>query len=352
MGRSVLVLGALALTGCQDGFVLTTVQKPVVTDITAVKAADERVRLAGIVRRLEGEKQELGEVLRMLIGRRAESQTRLRDAVGSDDESLLRANAVDWSLYLSRPDVADTAVPIYADELCRHWLHCEQVEKRIRVIDLALAEAHAWLDLSEDYKQFHGRDLQNELLLVKLEIIADDKIPVPDAPSPDDVAQSLEAEFRSARETAERLAAQRKAEELAAQREAEKNAARREAERRALLRARQIATERAARQTQRQTLARERAAALKMYSGAYHDFFQGKYESALTSLDQAIGLDPDDPRFHFFRGLVRLRQGQGEDAGADFRRGGELERQGAFGVNAALERIQGQERLMIEEYRP
>jgi tetratricopeptide (TPR) repeat protein len=367
MGRSVLVLGLLALAGCRDGFVLTTVQKPVVTDTAAVKATDERVRLAGILARLEGEEQELGNVLRTLAGRRAESQMRLRDAVGSDYGNLIQANAVDWSLYLSRPDVANTAVPVYAEELCRHRVHCEQVDKRIRVIDLALAESHAWLELSGDYKRFHGVDLQNPLLLVKLEAIAEDKILAPDTPSPDDVAQALKAAFRPAREVAElrrrtaevsereateRLAAQRKAEELAAQREAEKDAARREAERQALLRAAEFAAASAAQQDQVHTLARQRADALKLYGGAYHDFFDGKYEKALASLDQAIDLDPADPRYRFYRGLVRLRLGQSEDAVVDFRRGGELERQGAFGVGAAMERIQGRERLMIEEYRP
>ena len=368
MSRYFVILSVLAILGCQKSFIAHEVQKPVlVTEGDDSETAGQRHRFEEIVGCLEREREERKEQLQTLADRRTESHARLREALGDAYVELLASDSVELSLYLSRPDVTGPVVPIYAVELCRHVLHSEQVQNRIHVIDLALAEAHAWLDLSDDYGRFHAMDVQNETLLFKLEFIAEDSFSPPSEPSRDDVVQSLDDEFRLAREAAEtqqvalalakqevaeKLAARREAERLAARQQAGKEAARREAERVALLKA---AEEETARQTQKdeiRRLARQQADALKIYGGTYHHFFEGKYKLVLDALDQAIALDSSDPRYFYFRGLARLRLGQSEEADRDFREGGELERQGAFGVGAALERIQGRDRLTIERYRP
>ena len=51
----------------------------------------------------------------------------------------------------------------------------------------------------------------------------------------------------------------------------------------------------------------------------------GQFNHALRDYDQAIKLDPKNARIYANRGMVKLRQGKGEDAQTDFNKAMELE---------------------------
>lgn len=90
-----------------------------------------------------------------------------------------------------------------------------------------------------------------------------------------------------------------------------------------------------------------------LYGRGVHAFFEHRYEESHGLLTKAITSGLEDPRAHYFRGLAYLRLGRPEEAQADFATGAELESSSAEPVNIgrALERIQGAERLKIEQQR-
>jgi hypothetical protein len=264
--------------------------------------------------------------------------------------------------------LVDDVVRAYAEELVNHISHSKLAEERSHILDLALAEGHAWLELANDYQEYHGIDLRNDVLLAKLEIIADEPFPVPDEPTDEEIAQILETEFaivrkeaeaerqaiaRVERQAAEERARQREAERLAAVQAARRDATKQEALRQAELQAQRQEIARIVQQQEIQERARHQAAALKLYGSAYHSFWNGNYQVALDGLDRAIELNSEDPRCFYYRGLSSLRLGDREAALNDFERGGELELLQTFtGVGVALERLQGPDRLLVEQYRP
>jgi hypothetical protein len=80
--------------------------------------------------------------------------------------------------------------------------------------------------------------------------------------------------------------------------------------------------------------------------------YRGQYDQAIQHLDLATAHGSQDPRVYFFRGLAKLRQGRSAEARFDFEEGARLEvQQGRKDIGRAIERIQGSERLVLEEYR-
>lgn len=90
------------------------------------------------------------------------------------------------------------------------------------------------------------------------------------------------------------------------------------------------------------------------YGKGVHRYFARDYAGAFEYLNKAIENGSDDPRCYYFRGLTYLNLGREEEAHDDFRQGAELEMRDTtkvFSVSKALERIQGRNRMIIEEYR-
>jgi hypothetical protein len=89
------------------------------------------------------------------------------------------------------------------------------------------------------------------------------------------------------------------------------------------------------------------------YGDGVHAYFRGNSSRAEESLSSAMSLDSQDPRIYYFRALSLLLQGRMAEARGDMQGGAALEAQrpGRFAVGAALERVQGRDRLLIEQYR-
>src|SRR5690348_5303256 len=86
------------------------------------------------------------------------------------------------------------------------------------------------------------------------------------------------------------------------------------------------------------------------YGRGVHAMHRGQYAEALAQFDMATGYDSDDPRIFFWRGIAKSRLGMRDDARVDFQIGAQLEvQQGRHDVGSALQRIQGGERLALEE---
>jgi len=91
-----------------------------------------------------------------------------------------------------------------------------------------------------------------------------------------------------------------------------------------------------------------------LYGQGVHKFFARNYVGAFEDFNTAIENGSDDPRCFYFRGLTYLNLGREDEAKADFEKASQLEMQAAgkfFNVSKALERIQGRQRVMIEQYR-
>lgn len=93
-------------------------------------------------------------------------------------------------------------------------------------------------------------------------------------------------------------------------------------------------------------------------AGLYHEgvkaYFSGDAAKAAEVLGSATQAGSNDPRAYFFLGLAQNRLRKGKDAEASYRRGAELESQSYnnfYNVSAALERVQGDERRVLETYR-
>jgi Tfp pilus assembly protein PilF len=89
------------------------------------------------------------------------------------------------------------------------------------------------------------------------------------------------------------------------------------------------------------------------YSQGVHAYFSGQSAAAERSLSTALAINPNDPRSYYFRALCELRQGRADEARSDMQMGAALEAQSPnrFAVGAALERVQGGNRLLLEQYR-
>ena len=85
-----------------------------------------------------------------------------------------------------------------------------------------------------------------------------------------------------------------------------------------------------------------------------HAFFAGDYQKSYTELNEAVKAKTIDPRVYLFRGLALYRMDRADAAKKDFQQGARLEVSKSnyfFDVNKSLRRIQGEERLLIENAR-
>lgn len=93
--------------------------------------------------------------------------------------------------------------------------------------------------------------------------------------------------------------------------------------------------------------------AAKLYDQGVNAYFAGRACQADSLLSEAIMWNSEDPRAYYFRALSLLRQGRVDEARGDMLVGSMLEAQKPqrFAVGAALERIQGSDRLLLEKFR-
>jgi hypothetical protein len=90
------------------------------------------------------------------------------------------------------------------------------------------------------------------------------------------------------------------------------------------------------------------------YGKGLHEYWQGQYAAAEDDFAKAVAAFDQDARYHYYLGLSRLQQGNEGAALRDFQKGARLERENRPGprlVNASLERLQGQLRFQLDEYR-
>ena len=92
---------------------------------------------------------------------------------------------------------------------------------------------------------------------------------------------------------------------------------------------------------------------LAIYGDGVHSFYAGNFQQSYDYLSQVIDIGTDDPRVYYFRGLSALRLGSQRDADDDFKKGAtfEAQRGNTRTVSRALERIQGPDRLLLEQSR-
>ena len=89
----------------------------------------------------------------------------------------------------------------------------------------------------------------------------------------------------------------------------------------------------------------------QLYGSGVHAYFAGQFKAAHAFLTQAAASESQDPRIYYFRGLVYVRLGRPDEAKLDFAKGALLEETATddiYGVDRALERVQGKTRLEIE----
>jgi hypothetical protein len=93
--------------------------------------------------------------------------------------------------------------------------------------------------------------------------------------------------------------------------------------------------------------------ASKHYAAGLNFYFDGDYGSAERAFAEAVDNDPNDARYYYFLGLSRLALGKPEGR-EDLDQGGALEQQGrppSPVISAALERVQGRLRRVVNEAR-
>ena len=92
----------------------------------------------------------------------------------------------------------------------------------------------------------------------------------------------------------------------------------------------------------------------QLYSAGVQAFHAQRYADAVGFFDRIERLGAQDPRAFFFRGLSHSRSGNVAAATADYETAAAMELTVAgrtYSVPKALERIQGRERMVIEQYR-
>jgi hypothetical protein len=94
-------------------------------------------------------------------------------------------------------------------------------------------------------------------------------------------------------------------------------------------------------------------AAADLYGRGVHAYFAGGSTEAEALLSRALVINPHDPRLFYFRALSRLRLGRTDEARADMKDGAalEAERFNRYPIGAALQRVQGSDRLLLEQFR-
>jgi len=94
-------------------------------------------------------------------------------------------------------------------------------------------------------------------------------------------------------------------------------------------------------------------AATLHYGQGVHAYFAGNCRQAESHLSSALEMNSHDPRTYYFRALSLLRLGRAAEARGDMLTGAALEAQrpNRFAIGAALERVQGYDRLLLEQFR-
>lgn len=89
------------------------------------------------------------------------------------------------------------------------------------------------------------------------------------------------------------------------------------------------------------------------YGRGVHAYFSGRYGDAEAWLNRAVSFNPNDPRIYYFRALSLMRLGRGDEACSDMQLGASLEAEAPnrYSIGAALQRVQGSDRLTLERYR-
>ncbi|WP_047814136.1 hypothetical protein [Rhodopirellula islandica] len=104
--------------------------------------------------------------------------------------------------------------------------------------------------------------------------------------------------------------------------------------------------------TQTSTASAQSAVLAEIYGRGVHAYNAGNYSKAYELLSMAIDNNIRDPRAYYFRGLAASANGMGYAEG-DWQMGAELEARGgdARSIGRALSRIQGSQRLKLEDIR-
>ena len=89
------------------------------------------------------------------------------------------------------------------------------------------------------------------------------------------------------------------------------------------------------------------------YGMGVHAYYSGHYQRSHEDFSGAIEAGSIDPRVFYFRGLAAIKLGRFDEAQADFAEGASKEAAGWGGrsVSRSLERVQGPDRLRLEQYR-
>jgi len=89
------------------------------------------------------------------------------------------------------------------------------------------------------------------------------------------------------------------------------------------------------------------------YGQGVQAYFSGDTAAAEPMFAEAMSRNLKDPRPFYFHGLSLLRQGRSDEARSDFMIAASLEARSrnAFPVGKSLERVQGADRLLLEQYR-
>jgi hypothetical protein len=99
--------------------------------------------------------------------------------------------------------------------------------------------------------------------------------------------------------------------------------------------------------------AQQFGAASALYSTGVQAYFGGSSAEAEASFTSLIRVDPNDPRAYYFRALSRIRQGRDSEARSDMEMGAQIEARSPhrFDIGQTLQRVQGSNRLLLEQYR-
>lgn len=97
----------------------------------------------------------------------------------------------------------------------------------------------------------------------------------------------------------------------------------------------------------------DEAAVEEVYGRGVHAYYSGNFQRSYDTLSKIVRLETTDPRVYYFRGLAALKLGSRDDAIKDFTEGANLETTGwsIRAVSRSLERIQGEDRLLLERLR-
>jgi hypothetical protein len=98
----------------------------------------------------------------------------------------------------------------------------------------------------------------------------------------------------------------------------------------------------------------QNAVSQETYGAGVHAYFSGDFRHAHQLLTSLIDTSANDPRAYYFRGLALMHLGREDEAKQDFLQGAKLETKDldqTHNVSKALERIQGDARVLLEQYR-